>query len=288
MNALSPKLLTLSAAILLGLGSSQALVISGSDLLGEGIRTALKAELAKSGLEAELALEGSLTGLKAFEEGTAVATILAIPEGEEFTSSGNNYPFAFQVVAFAVHSSNPLVEVTYDQLRGVYSQGGPINDWSDLTDNSNWQDRNIASWVTRSTNLISLEIFSASVLKGSLLKESVRMAEPETENLYSIVEEEPSSLILVPYIPDTADVRFLAVKEVESGQAYTPSMDNVFFGDYPLRMPLELFVSDSLGEQESEQLLKAIYSDAVADALEAANFMPVSREERQATLSQFD
>ena len=266
--------------------SASGLVIAGSDLLGPGIQDALQSEAQTAGLDVELSLRGSLLGSRDLGDGKADAAILAVPGDASLEAgSARQYPFAFQVVTFAVHANNPLSEVTYTQLTNLYGEAGVLDPWTNLTPDPEWRDRNIALWATRIGQAINLEIFNAVVLKGSPLKQSVRYSSGDADQLNAIVLEDPSALVLVPWIPLTAGVRLLAVKEDQGGQAYTPSPDNVFFGDYPLRLPFVLAVAETVSGEELDKLLQVVYSPAVTDAIEAAYFQPIPDTERRSILS---
>jgi ABC-type phosphate transport system substrate-binding protein len=274
-------------ASLLCAQSLSALVITGSDLLEGPLREALEQELVASGLEVDFSLDGSLLGLDALNEGTTDAAILAVPDEGEGAMSDTSFPFAYQLVVFAVHSSNPVSELTYQQLSDLYQNNGVLNDWADLTPDLDWRDRKVALWATRSSSSMALEIFNAVVLKGQALKDSVRYAPNDAEVLESILLEDPSALVAAPSIARSPSIRFLAIKQDDSGQAYTPSEDNVFFGDYPLRLPFYLVASESLEEEELMKLVKAIYSPVVTQALKSASYLPVSSAEQQSLLSRF-
>jgi ABC-type phosphate transport system substrate-binding protein len=270
--------------------------ISGSDLLGEGIEQAIQVELEKAGLEANLAFSGSLHGKNALASGETDACILAVPDGAEVPGN-RQYLLGFQIVAFGVHPTNPLQELNYSQLGNIFQENysqlgnifqenGGINDWVELVSELAWEDRKIDLWASRSDELITLEIFNAVVLKGSALKDSIRYNPADEEQLQRVLEEEPTALVVVPAISLKSSGHLLAIKDDASGQAFTPSEDNVFYGDYPLRLPFHLIVSDSLDTATTEKLVQAIYSDAVTAALEDSHYMPVPESEREAILSQ--
>lgn len=269
--------------------ASDALVVAGSDLLGADIQAAMKKQAEAVGLDLTLSLEGSLLASRALSNGEVDACILADPaDGTMEVSSMRAFPFGFQIVAFAVHSSNPVSDLTYAQLTNLYGESGVLESWSNLTPDPEWRDRNISLWAARTGNAINMEIFNAVVLKGSPLRQSVRYSSGDSVQLVSIVVEDPSAIVLVPSIPLNPGVRLLAIKEDSGGQAYTPSPDNVFFGDYPLRLPFSLMVSDSLSDEDMGKLLQVVYSADVTEALRAANFLPISDTERRSILSQLD
>lgn len=279
------KLLTIGLGGILA-HAGAGMQIAGSDLLDDGIRKAITAALAASGIDAEMSLDGSLLGMNALSNGDVDACILAVPDGAGPVQTGKVYSFGFQVVAFAVNERNSLTELDYGQLGGLFRASGTIDDWSSLVAASDGQDRKVNLWAVRSDKVIALEIFNSVVLQGSPLKQSIRYSQLDTQSLMRIVENDISAIMVVPNITPTAGVRLLAVKAEATGQSYTPSTDNVFYGDYPLRLPFKLIVGDKVDAATLTSLLRAIYSDSVTRALEAAFYMPLPLTERQAILNQ--
>lgn len=279
-----------SAGILLlgGLCTSMAVTISGSDLLGPAIEEALGAELSSSGTDGGFEFDGSLLGVKSLEDGDSVAAILALSDDTEKPGGLTLLPIGYQVAAFAVHAENPVSELTYSQLSAIYADSGPINSWGDISDDAAWKERGMTIWAARSSKTMSLELFNAVVIDGSLLKQSVRYSTETGSDLLNLVREDSAGIVLVPQIEAIPSVRFLAIKADESGQAYTPSADNIFFGDYPLRLPFYLAVSESSAKAEIASILRGIFSAKVTEAMEAAGFVPLPVSERRSILSQFE
>jgi len=258
-------------------------------LLAAPVQEALVNELKAAGVDVSLSLEGSLLGLKSLQEGTSDACLLASPTDDPGTGNLRSFPLAFQVVTFLVHSSNPVTELNYPQLVDLFGHTGTLNDWSGLTSNPDWSGRKIALWASRSQSTITLEIFNAVVLRGTSLKQSLRYSTGTAEQLVALVVADPTALVLAPAIPvGNAAVRMLAVRAGTTQQAYTPSPDNVLFGDYPLRLPINLVIGPNTDQETVAKLLQAAYSPAVTAALKAMNCMTVPETERRSILAQYD
>jgi hypothetical protein len=281
-------LIPLSLFLLIHGAPLHALVISGSDLFGDTVRTTIQDGLRAAGIEADITFDGSLLGLRDLETGAVDATLLAIPDGRSGESGLRRYPMGFQIVAFAVHASNPVSELSYGDLENLFQDNGTIEDWNDLTSDPAWADRKISFLASRRESAITLELFNALVLKGDRLKPSVRYSAGSTEELATAVLEDTTTLALVPAMDPSGQVKLLAVKESAEFQPYTPSLDNVFFGDYPLRLPFYLVVSDELDAGMIGKLLSVIYSPEVTDALWAVNCLPVPEPEQRSILGQFE
>lgn len=279
-----------SAALLLlcGLNSSTAITLSGSDLLGPAIEKALEAELSASGTDADFKFEGSLLGVQSLADGDSTAAILALADEADKPGGLTLLPVGYQVAAFAVHEENPVAELTYSQLSSLYAESGSINSWGDLSDDTAWRERGVTLWAARSPLTMSLELFNAVVVDGSLLKQSVRYSTATGAELLTLAREDSSSIVLVPHVQAIPSVRFMAIKSEEGGNAYTPSADNIFFGDYPLRLPFYLAVAESASKAEVADVLNALFSDRVTQVMEAAGFVPLPESEQRSILSQFE
>ena len=262
---------------------ARALKISGSDLLSETLQAAISKQLAEGGIQATFILQGSLLASGDLQAGAADAALLAVPAGGQPFSGLRSYPFAFQIVTVAVHPSNPLREVSYSQLASIFSEEGEINNWSQLNSGVEWRDRKITRLAYRKPGLITLEIFNADVVRGSF-KADMRSIAASPSALGSAIFDDISLIGLFPHLPAGTDLRPLAIKQEGSQQGFTPSADNVFFGDYNLRLPFVFVVSDSVAPSELADVMQALYSPAVTAALEAEGYMPVPVSERQASL----
>ena len=125
-------LLALLAALLPGCGrSSVGLRIAGStslqpltEMLAEGYRAAGGARVSAQGV-------GSTAGLQALRSGVAdLATVSRPLTPEEVREGFQAHVIAWDVLAIAVHPSNPVEGLTLAELRRLFA--GEIRDWTDL------------------------------------------------------------------------------------------------------------------------------------------------------------
>lgn len=262
---------------------ARSLSISGSDLLSSSLQATIAQQLREEGIEAAFLLQGSLLASGDLEAAAADAALLAVPAGEQPSTGLRSYPFAFQVVTVGVHPSNPLREISYEQLAAVFSEDGGIDNWSQLVTGSDWRDRKISRIAYRMPGQITLEIFNAQVVRGSF-KADLRSVPASPTALGSAIFDDVSMIALFPSLSDSTDLRMLAVKENADEQGYTPSADNVFYGDYTLRLPFVLVLSDAVAAEDAAAIIRALYSEPVTRALASEGYMPVSASERQAAL----
>ena len=267
---------------------SQALVISGSDLFKGEMESTLLAAFEAAGLDVKIQFDGSLLGQRDLAAGTVDASLLAIPDAARDENNLRVFPLGYQTVTFLVNSTNPVAEMTYSQLSDLFRAGGELSKWSSFTDAPAWQDRNISLIASRRANALTLELFNAMVMQGSSYNVDLRFMSGDNESLVNAVVADASALALTPAIQIDETVKALAVKADEGSQAYTPSRDNIFFGDYPLRLPFYLVVADDLDDSTLGALLQIIYSDAVTAALAEVDCVPVPEPEQQAVLAQYE
>ena len=281
-------LMLLSGIVALTPLAGRSLSLSGSDLFGEGVKEALEVELRERGIEGEIRFEGSLLGEDELAQGQVEASLLALPDGLEEGRPFQNYPVGFQLVVCGVHGANPVQELTYEELGELFRRNGTINDWKALTDDPEWSEQKLALMAMRSEDSVALEIFNAMVLKGQPLKGSVRILDNQAGAVERLLAEEAGALVLTPWRPGKSTIKPIAVRENADDRGYTPTSDNVFFGDYPLRLPFFLSVSPDLDLGVTETLLRALYSEAVSAALSEGGCMPLPEAEQRAQLARFE
>lgn len=263
-------------------------VLNGSDLFGEAVISELSAALESDGLSADLRFTGSLAGLQALSSGDAQAAIVALPDGANSLDSGlQRFPVGSQVAAFVVHTDNPVTEMDAADLVGIYAAGGAILNWSGFTDDPVWKDRKIAAFVADSDLVLTAELFSARVLNYADVKASVRRLPDDAEAIAAMVADDPGAIVLVDLLDVRAPARYLAIAGDSGAQAYSPTLDNIFFGDYALRLPFELVVSQDLPEATLSSLLNALYAPRMTQLLEANGFIPIPEPERNSLLSAY-
>ncbi|NDV61524.1 hypothetical protein G0Q06_03575 [Puniceicoccales bacterium CK1056] len=286
---LTQFLATFATTSLLTALPSQALVISGSDLFKGEMESTLLAAFEAAGLDVEIQFDGSLLGQRDLAAGTVDASLLAIPDAGRDANSLRVFPLGYQTVTFLVNSVNPVTEMTYSQLSDLFKEGGELSKWSSFTDAPAWQDRNISLIASRRENALTLELFNALVMQGSSYNVDLRFLSGDNDSLVNAVIADASALALTPAIQiGEQPVKALAIKADEGSQAYTPSRDNIFFGDYPLRLPFYLVVADSMDDSTLSTLLQIIYSDAVTAALAEVDCVPVPEPEQRAVLAQYE
>lgn len=261
---------------------AQPFVLGGSDLLGDAVGEELAESLAEAGLQVKLNFAGSLAAEDQLADGRLDAAIVARRDDTPMEGETARFPLAFQVAVFAVHPDNPVSGLNTEQLAAMFRDREPLDSWSELTTDEEWGNRKISPLVARMSNAMGLEIFNAFVLEGERLNRNVRIFEEEAAVLAAQLAD-PSFVTLVPWNEDSGNWKYLAVSE-PGGQGFTPSDDNIFFGDYFLRLPFHLVISERVFEDQLEALLTVLYAEEMEEGLRAGSFVPIPETERQSIL----
>jgi ABC-type phosphate transport system substrate-binding protein len=264
---------------------AQPLVLSGSDLVGGAMGEEIREALADAGLTARCSFEGTLQAEEDLATGKADIAIVAVPDNsrEAFPGEAARYPFAFQVASVGVHPDNPLQEISYGQLAAIFRENESLDDWAALTEAPAWQDRKIFRIVTRMSDTMTFELFNALVLKGERVQGQIRIMDDRDEIADHVIQN-PTSLVILPWNDDVPQWRYLAVKKGDAVRGYTPSNDNIFFGDYGLRLPFVVVVTERVHTGQLEAFLEVMYGERMAEVLRESHFIPVPNTERESLL----
>jgi len=250
----------LAAALLLGLllascstpssqGTTGTIVNKGSDTI---VNLALAWAEAYKGVEPQVDIAvtggGSGTGIAALINGTvdvANASRQIKPvERDEAVANGVEpveFVIARDAIAIIVHHSNPINELSIDQLSDIYS--GKISNWSEL----GGEDRPIVK-LSRETNSGTHVYFLEQVLRKGDKEDSTLFSPdtlllPSSEGIMSEVRDNPNALGYdgLGYVTD--EVKVVAVSGDQSGLYVLPSVETVNNAKYPISRDLYMYTA---------------------------------------------
>lgn len=260
--------------------TSASVRLVGSDLLGEALRSDLEFEADRRDWDLQIDFSGSLTGEAALTDGSADVAILAIPNGVPPTEGVVSFPFAFEVTVVGVNELNPVTELSLTQLRTLFASRpkGESSNWGELDAEGSWAGRLIAFNATRDRDHLNLELFRALALGPREMRVDVDYL-PTRAAVVDQVADDSNSIGLFPVSEDHPQVRLLFISTSETSQAYGPTSQSVFYGDYPLRLAYYVVYSESASE-ETLELVRFLLGDDVAETLTTADYMPAPATER--------
>lgn len=262
-----------------------AIEIAGSDILKE---TLIGIEKLPGAPKASF--NGTMPARRALLEDRASIGILFLKENEEDPklakgNSFNRYLLANAAAALIVHKENQLTQVNLEGLKGIFSKSAryPATNWNDLPGSN--QSEIVSPIIYSPPDSFVQEFFIGFVMNGDEFRTNVK---PRLE--YITIQENIESrfgiaVIMPVQIPTSG--RVMAIADGRPGRssvAYLPNEMNIYNGDYPLRLPLYIYVRSDK-EKELGKILTWLLSDEVAERIKAQGLYPTPKAIR-ARLSQ--
>ena len=204
--------------------------------------------------------------------------LVALPEGEliQLPEELNiqKIPIAYLTAVIIVHQDNPLNDITSDQLTSIYSDdasGIDVRSWRDVG-LSSYSTALIKPYAVSQNESISSDLFRYLLLDSNAFKNSVSLV--GQSEIEQSVSQDKSSIGIISNLPITQNVKVLHIAAGDDPIGYGPSNDNIFFSDYPIRLPFYLIFKDT----DTERLLPLINKLLGADVetlLSNNGFFPV-------------
>ncbi len=212
------------------------IVIDGSTTVGPIVKQFAEYFHEMTGVRVEVSESGSGNGAKSLINGTCqIASMSRFMKAKEFKAAIEKdvFPVAHVVavdgIAMVVHPSNPVQELTVEQVRKIYQ--GQITNWSEL----GGPDQPIVK-VSRDTNSGTFETFNKLVMHKERM-------DPGTEKVGSngavrqTVQSTPYAIGYVGLGFVDRTIRALKINGID------PTRRNVASGRYPIARPLYLFTN---------------------------------------------
>jgi phosphate transport system substrate-binding protein len=189
---------------------------------------------------------GSGTGIAALVNGTvdiANASRTIKPEeladAEKHNLGPQEFVVAKDAIAVVVHPSNPINQLTLQQISDLYS--GKINNWSEL----GGEDRPIVR-LSRETNSGTHVYFLETVLRLGMKGDKTLFSQDtllmqSSEGIIVEVSQNPNAIGYDGLGYVTKDMKVLAVGKIAEGPFVLPSVATVNDGTYPIARDLYMY-----------------------------------------------
>jgi len=255
--------------------------VVGSDLLGAAIRPALETAAEAGGWSLEFDFSGSLASETALQEGSADIAILALPRDNPPREGFQSWPMAFEVTTLVVHESNPIQELSLEQVRKLFAEpsGESELNWGAVGGEGPWSARPVTLHAVRERNHLDLELFRSTVLGPREMRVNVRYWDSDAEMLEQIGEDS-TALGICAEEEVHPQVRSLFLALRSDSQAYNATPQSVYYGDYPLRLAFYAVVPEGASADVAE-VVRFLFSEEMAAVLEKAGYVPVPETERR-------
>lgn len=262
-----------------------------SDLIPDDFRELLNDSTAslKKNYNAEvsnlLALKmGSLPMIEDFLSDRIDICILAIPEKNDIPILDDDklikIPFGYKSSVVVINKENPVSELTLKQLATIFgeqSSSSNIRSWRDFG-MSSFSTSSIKAYAVKEDEGITSDLFRYSVLNASSFNSSVVF--DEVDDIERMITQDKAAIGIFPSIPNNPNLKVLFIAEDDQSIAYGPSIDNVFFSDYSIRLPFYI-VYNQRDAERLFPLIKTLLGDSVSETLEANDFFPLPKVIRE-------
>ncbi|HTJ79915.1 MAG TPA: substrate-binding domain-containing protein [Rariglobus sp.] len=256
--------------------------IVGSDILGKDFVDALAVYSKRNDLGLSLNFTGSESGLEQLRAGTAdLGIVVLAPNETKPEAPFVAIPAAYQTAAVVVPAALSLTQITFDQLNSIYSDKAEstIKRWGDLGVTGVWSNRNILPNITGPGRGLSYDLFRYTVLSSPDLRPTVAVQQNADEALSRITEDEGGIAIMALLPSKQPGLKALLVARGPNDVAFGPTEDNVYSGDYPIRLPVFLVFKKSSAKQ-LQLVLRYLLSEDAVPLWRNAGLMPLPIQAR--------
>lgn len=240
--------------------------IAVSDLLEGPVAETLNTLAEQRSVDLSVEVVGSLPAIDYLRSGKIDLAIVAAPETIELPEGDfETCPFAFDATLIAVNGTNSINEISLSDLKAIFSTGGDqdFNMWGDLAV-KDWESRPIKPMASQDDETISLELFKFMVLGGDPMK--VTVSEVKDSEIEGLMVSDTAAIGILASPPKNEKIKVLAVSVDSDSPPFGPSNDNVYYGDYPIRMPFKILYNEN-DLEKLEDTFRILLSNELADVL---------------------
>jgi len=254
--------LSLSARGCAGARSSSQLREGGEIIENKGSDTLVNLALAwaeaymESRPEVRISVTGggSGTGIAALINGTVdianASRRMKVEEVEAAEANGISpveFVVARDAIAIVVHPSNPVNELTFQQISDIYT--GRVTNWEEV----GGEDRPVVL-LSRESNSGTYVYFLENVVRmgdgeSDLLFSPGALLMPSSEGITAEVSDNPNTIGYDGLGYVTPEQKVVAMARDASGPFVLPSVDSVNDGSYPIARPLYMYTAGEPTEQ---------------------------------------
>ena len=265
-----------------------AVEVVGSDILQDALKDINKLPGAP-----QANFNGTMPARRALLEDRANMGIIFLRENEEDPKPAtgsffNRYLLANAAASLIVHKENTLTQINLEGIRGIFSKSArnPVTTWNDLPGST--QSEIVSPIIHAPAGSFVQELFIGFVLNGEELKTNVKQR-LEAITVQENIESRFGVAVIMPANTPTAG-RVMSISDGRPGRptvAYIPNEMNIYNGDYPLRLPLYIYVK-STKEKEYSKILTWLLSDEVAERIKKQGLYPAPKPIRDRLSQRLD
>ena len=192
---------------------------------------------------------GSGTGVSAMINGTVdIANSSRSMKAREIESAKTNGVepkeniVGYDALAVFLHKSNPINELTIEQLKAIYGEGGATEKWSDLGISIPGCPSDEIVRVSRQNNSGTYAYFKKAVLgKGEYKLGSRDMH--GSKDVVDLVEKTPCAIGYSGLAYANDHIKMPCVQKTADGDCVAPTVPTAADGTYPIARPLFMYTA---------------------------------------------
>ena len=188
-----------------------------------------------------------------------------------FGKRPREYKVALDGLSVYVNESNPIEEISIDQLEQIFT--GKVTNWKDL----GGSDSPIIVY-SRENSSGTYEFFKEHILGGKDFTAKAQTM-PGTAAVLQAVAKEPKG-IGYGGAAYGAGAKHLKVKKTGSSPAIEPTEENIMTGKYPIWRHLFVYVNPALDKGKIAEYLRWIRSDEGQKLVKEIGYFPLPQELR--------
>jgi len=192
---------------------------------------------------------GSGTGIAALINGTVdIANSSRAIKDSEIEQARNNgqdpiqHIVGYDALAIFLHADNPIDEISIEQLKDIYVDGGSSLSWTDLgIEVPGCKDQEIVV-VSRQNNSGTYAYFREAVLGEQDFRLGTRDMHG-SKDVVDLVEKTPCAIGYSGLAYTTDHVKMPCVSQEPGSACVAPSVDSAVDGSYPIARPLFMYTN---------------------------------------------
>jgi phosphate transport system substrate-binding protein len=182
----------------------------------------------------------------------------------------------YDALAIYVHPSNPINEISIEELSEIYREGGKIDNWTQV---ANGKGGKIVR-VSRQNNSGTYHYFREMVVgKKSDFKLGSRDMNG-SKDVVALVERTPTAIGYSGLGYRTDKVKVLKVSKKKGDKGIEPSIATTWDNTYPIARPMFMYTPGQPPEHV-QKYINWIMGDTGQKIVEETGYVPLKQEERK-------
>lgn len=210
----------------------------------------------------DIAAGGSVVGIQAVHDGTVDIGMASRALKAEEAEAINQYQIAVDVIAIIVHADNPVTDLSFEELKGIYS--GEITNWDQI----GGEPLEIVPVIRETT----------SGTRGAFDEIVLDKGEPSGPNMVTAIT---AGDVAATVSRDPAAVGYVGFGNLDENVALVsidgvlPSKQTANDGSYPILRPL-LLLTSPFSQPLADHFIQFVLSDEVQRQVEEFGWIPVN------------